>query len=250
MELLKLRAKAVALAMMLATSAQAATSACTDGGQRWLFEGAARNGGFSHVQLQRGEAELREDPEDAENQVARLTAGAKKWGKVGKADFIHRFEPLGAGVVISMQARVYFPPDTPLNSIILMDLECASCGVDTNPGVRLYLRRGLLRVDRSKIGIKEPFLPMVPRMLRHNTWHHITWELTLGEGGAGHSKVLLDGELISDASGTTMLTQTIVSRHTDLKVLEQADRFQVGLTANSNASVAVMLLDDVQFCTQ
>ncbi|MFY0311272.1 hypothetical protein ACFMBG_15380 [Leisingera sp. D0M16] len=216
--------------------------------QYWSFDQAGGHGGFSHVQLQRGTAVLAEDPLQPGNRVARLTAGPKKSGKVGKADYVHRFQPLPAGTVILMQARIYFPPGTPLNSVILMDLECASCGLDTNPGVRLYLRRGLLRVDRSKIGIKEPFLPSAPQRVTAGVWHQLSWQVTLGSGENGRSVITLDGEVVSDARGTTLLTQEIVSRHMDVAVREQADRFQVGLTANSNPQAAEMLLDDVRFC--
>lgn len=238
-----------ALAGLALTSAAAdAEEACGQDYRRWLFEEAQENAGFAFVQLQRGEADQVQDPAGPGNRVAHLTAGPKKRGKVGKADYVHRFEPLQAGTVISMQARFFFPPDTPLNSIILMDLECASCGMDTNPGIRLYLRKGLLRVDRSKIGIRQPFLSTVPRLLQPGIWHHITWQVTLGKGTEGHSLVTLDGEVVSDARGTTILSQEIVSQHADIRVQEQVDRFQVGLTANSNKQAVGMFLDDVRFC--
>ena len=86
-------------------------------------------------------------------------AAGPKGKRVGKAGLIHRFAPIGVGSVIDMSARFYFPKGEKTDSIILMDLECAACGLDTNPGLRLYLRNGHLRVDRSKVGIKEPFYP-------------------------------------------------------------------------------------------
>lgn len=241
------------LLLSLAVSTGAGTAAeaddsCALGSRLWQFEEDGQDGGFAFVQLQRGEAAQAQDPLRPGNRVARLVAGPKQGRKVGKADYVHRFEPLQAGAVISMQARMYFPPGSPLNSVILMDLECASCGLDTNPGMRLYLRKGLLRVDRSKIGIQQPFLSSVPKLLQAGVWHEITWQVTLGAGDAGRSLVMLDGEVVSDATGTTLLTQEIVSRHADITVQEQADRFQVGLTANSNGRAAEMLLDDVRFC--
>ncbi|WP_264212625.1 hypothetical protein [Leisingera thetidis] len=238
----------LSLAAVLWASNGSASEQCPPDSRHWPFDEAGGQGGFAHVQLQRGEAVLAEDPLQPGNRVARLTAGPKKKGKVGKADYVHRFEPLPAGSVILMQARIYFPPGMPLNSVILMDLECASCGLETNPGIRLYLRRGLLRVDRSKVGIKQPFLPTVPRVMTAGVWHELSWQVTLGAGEDGRSLVTLDGEVISDARGTTMLTQEIVSRHMDVTVREQADRFQIGLTANSNPQAAEMLLDDVRFC--
>ncbi|MEW2912757.1 hypothetical protein [Leisingera sp. JC11] len=238
----------LAIAAVLAAGSSRAEGLCPQEGRHWHFDDAAKHGGFAHVQLQRGTAVLAEDPMLPGNQVARLTAGPKQKGKVGKADYVHRFAPLKAGSVILMQARFYFPPGTPLNSLILMDLECASCGLDTNPGVRLYLRRGMLRVDRSKIGIKQAFLPTAPRMVAAGVWHELSWQVTLGAGEHGRSVVMLDGEQVVDARGTTLLTQEIVSQHMDITVQEQADRFQVGLTANSNPETVEMLLDDVRFC--
>lgn len=229
-------------------AAAAGDDPCSPGSRHWPFEEAAKDGGFAFVQLQRGEAAQTADPQQPGNRVAHLVAGPKKGRKVGKADYVHRFEPLAAGTVISMQARMYFPPETPLNSVILMDLECASCGMETNPGIRLYLRKGLLRVDRSKIGIKQPFLSTVPKLLQPGTWHQITWQVTLGKGEEGRSLVMLDGEVVSDARGTTILSQEIVSQHADITVREQVDRFQVGLTANSNKRPAGLFLDDVRFC--
>ena len=160
------------------------------------------------------------------------------------------FRRSAKGAEIEMSARVFFPDGTPLDSLILMDLECASCGLDTNPGIRLYLRKGLLRVDRSKIGIKEPFYPETFNALGTGAWHEIAWHVTLGEGQKGRSIVYLDGAEVSDARGTTVLTQAVVSQLADIRVKEQADRFQVGITANSNPRAAVMLLDDVGFCVR
>ncbi|MBY6058079.1 polysaccharide lyase [Leisingera daeponensis] len=238
----------LAVAAGLAAGSTAAASQCSADSRHWRFDDAGEGRGFAHVQLQRGAAVPAEDPLHPGNQVARLTAGPKQKGKVGKADYVHRFQPLQAGSVVLMQARFYFPPGTPLNSLILMDLECASCGLDTNPGVRLYLRRGMLRVDRSKIGIKQAFLPSVPHMMAAGVWHELSWQVTLGAGEQGRSVVRLDGEVVSDARGTTVLTQEVVSRHMDVAVQEQADRFQVGVTANSNPQTVELLLDDVRFC--
>lgn len=253
MRLLKCRLRrsvfpVLTIAAALAAGGSSVQDVCPSEGRYWSFDSGGEHGGFAHVQLQRGTAVLVNDPVQPGNQVARLTAGPKQKGKVGKADYIHRFEPLQAGSVILMQARFYFPLGTPLNSLILMDLECASCGLETNPGVRLYLRRGMLRVDRSKIGIKQAFLPTAPHMVAAGGWHEVSWQVTLGTGEQGRSVVMLDGERVSDVRGTTLLTQEIVSRHMDVAVQEQADRFQVGLTANSNPQAVEMLLDDVSFC--
>lgn len=212
------------------------------------FESGLEKGApWAAQQLQRGKARLMKDPTgDSDNMVLALEAGRKKGGKVGKADLIHRFEPLKMGKTINMKARFYIPKGTPLNSLILMDVECASCGLPKNPGVRLYLRDGRIRVDRSKIGIKEPFLPLKEKKVMQNKWFTVHWLLKLGDETGGISKVHLDDELVLDNQGTNLITQKIVDTLADIKIKEQVDRFQIGITANSNKSKAKMLVDDVQ----
>ncbi|MEZ5798358.1 MAG: hypothetical protein R3D63_13265 [Paracoccaceae bacterium] len=141
-----------------------------------------------------------------------------------------------------------FPEGTRLDSLILMDFECKSCGLDTNPGIRLYLRDGSLRVDRAKVGIKDPFLPRLPTKMKAGLWESITWQVVLGKENAGSSKVWLNDELVIDAVGTTLLTQEVVSKLANITVKEQVDRFQVGLTANSQNKAVTVYLDDVTFC--
>ena len=148
-----------------------------------------------------------------------------------------------------MEGRFLFPQGSLIDSVILMDLECASCGLDTNPGVRLYVREGRLRVDRSKIGIKQSFLPIAPTALTFDAWHRIVWVVVLGDETTGSSQVYLDEALVIDAKGTTVLLQQVVDKiASGLNVLSQMDRFQIGLTANSNRKGASLMLDDVAFC--
>lgn len=205
---------------------------------------------FTRTQQQRGEISLAADPVNAGNRVAFMSADSKRGSQVGKSDLILAFTPLGAGRTIEMSGRFFFPADSRLDSLILMDLECASCGLDTNPGIRLYLRDGMLRVDRSKIGIEEPFLPRAPLAMKTGGWHRIGWEVTLGIGTAGRSRVFLDGQPVLDSQGTTLLSQAVVSQFAPIKVREQTDRFQIGLTANSNTTRQSLYLDDVTICAR
>lgn len=204
--------------------------------------------GFTRQQLQNGKIDVVQDPARASNMVARMVADGKKRGRVGKADLIKAFSQTGAGHTVEMQARFFAPTGTALNSIILMDLECADCGLDTNPGIRLYLRDRRVRVDRSKIGIKEPFVQNANFKLSNNQWHHIVWRVELGKNSKGRSRVTIDDQLVMDASGTTLLTQEIVDKHADIRVREAVDRFQVGLTANSNKNTQSILMDSIRFC--
>lgn len=221
---------------------------CSAGRFDASFDTGPVDSAFAATQKQNGTVETAQDPAIPGNRAALLTAGAKTRGRVGKADLIHRFAPVGAGSIIKMEGRFFFPEGAAIDSVILMDLECASCGVDTNPGIRLYLRDGRLRVDRSKIGIKEPFYPAVATQVKTGQWQTIGWTVDLGIGEAGRSHVTLDGETISDQRGTTLLSQQIVSKLADIRVNEQVDRFQVGLTANSNNRKSQLLMDDIVFC--
>lgn len=235
------------IAALVSTAAVAENVPCGSRGVLSDFEKGNADAGFAAAQMQGGASERVSDPAARNNSVVRLSAGGKG-RRVGKAALIHRFPPVGKGSEVEMGARIFFPAGAALDSVILMDLECASCGLDTNPGIRLYLRDARLRVDRSKIGLSDPFYPEVDVQLEHGRWYDLRWRVILGEGDAGYSEVHLDGRRVSVASGTTVLTQTIVSSLADIKVREQVDRYQVGLTANSNRRGTELLLDDVWFC--
>lgn len=205
--------------------------------------------GFTKAQVQRGSAEVAADPVEPTNHVARMTAGEKAGDQVGKADLIVAYPAIGAGHRVVASGRFFFPADSSLDSLILMDIECASCGLDTNPGIRLYLRDGALRVDRSKIGLTDAFLPTSPALMTTGTWHSLVWQVTLGIGDAGRSDVYLDGVQVMSATGTTLISQAIVDQVAPgVTVQERADRLQIGLTANSNPTSQTLLLDDVAMC--
>lgn len=160
-------------------------------------------------------------------------AGPKTAGEVGKADVVARFARLAPGTRLRVAFDLYVPAGTPLNSLQLVDLECATCGERGNPGIRLYLRRGRLRIDRSKIGIAKAWVRDDAPMLRPDTWHRIRWEVLLGTQGA--TRVWLDGREVLAARGATVAALP----------LEGVDRLQIGITANSNAVPARAWVDDV-----
>lgn len=212
------------------------------------FETSHAQGSFSGVQLQSGTIEVAPDPLRDGNSVVRMQAGPRVDGRVGKAHLIHRFAQATHGDGIEMGARFLIPEGSATNSVILMDLECADCGLSTNPGIRLYLRDGRPRVDRSKIGIGEPFYPDRDLRIGTGVWLEVVWRVVLGEGEAGRSAVYLDGKRSGVAHGTTILTQAAARQLGDIEVTEGVDRFQIGLTANSNDAETELILDDVWFC--
>lgn len=239
---------AAATAVGLGFSTMAQTVPCDNEVTLSAFETPDVTDGFAAIQSQRGSVTVQADPHDPANGVAAMIAGPKSSGRVGKADLIHRFAPVPRGGRIRVSARVMVPDGAPLNSVILMDLECATCGLDGNPGIRLYLRDGRLRVDRSKIGVRDAFLPSVGTRLQPGRWHDLVWEVVLGDGAEGRSVVTLDGARVMDARGTTVLLQRIVSQFENTLVTEAVDRFQVGVTANSNSVAATAFMDDIRFC--
>lgn len=216
------------------------------------FETGRLASGFAKTQNQRGDLEVVADPARPGNHVAFLSADRKRSmmrKKVGKAALIHRFSPLPKGTSLVMAADFYIPKGSSNTSIILMDLECASCIDIAQPGIRLYLKQGRLRVDLSKIGLKHPYDPQVAHQIVPGRWYNIEWRVTVGAGQGGSSEVYLDGKLVNQARGNTLLTQKVASGlQKGLVVKEQVDRFQVGMTANSNKSRSDLLMDNVWFC--
>jgi hypothetical protein len=214
----------------------------SDNFNRGLFAGKGKP--WSLKQLQRGEAEWADGAGIGGSGAVRFTAGPKQGGRVGKADLVKRFPPLGAGEKIALSADFKFAPGTPMDSIILMDMECGACGLDTNPGARLYLREGRLRIDRSKIGIKAALLPDADHLITPGAWHHIEWRAVLGKEENGRTELFLDGRRVLSAGGTNLLDQRIISGIAPVRVREQIDRAQFGVTANSNARPVTLLMDN------
>jgi len=197
---------------------------------------------------QRGHVGLSTDPAKPANTVSSFTADGRIGDQVAKAHLVHRFDPVGIGTRVTMDARFYIPPGGFVDSVILMDLECASCGIDTNPGVRLYLRDGRLRVDRSKIGYPDAFLPIAHTPLKAGKWYRIVWKVMLGDDVTGWSSVHLNGMKVLNAMGAAVLLQEVVDKlASGLTVRSQMDRFQIGITANSNATGTALLVDDMRF---
>jgi hypothetical protein len=169
----------------------------------------------------------------------RLRAQVQARGKrVPKAALIARPAKIAAGTTARIAFSVMVPQGAPLNSIHLVDLECASCGEEGNPGIRLYLRHGRLRIDRAKIGVRDAWANENAPQLRHGQWHRLVLDVTAGLGAAGQVRARLDGATVLEAQG-----DTIIRPNGGAAV--GADRIQIGLTASSNARPAIAWFDDV-----
>lgn len=181
------------------------------------------------AQLQNGAIEISGD-----GSTIRLSANARTASAVSKAGLSTRFDPVDDRSVVTMQARFRLSADDPANSVILMDLESANAGIGTNPGLRLYLRDGQLRVDRSKIGHTDswnadPAMKVVP-----GEWVDIRWEVVQGDAATGSTRLWVNDVLVLEAHGETRLTQERLDAYGLTLEGGQLDRFQFGLTANSN----------------
>jgi hypothetical protein len=177
--------------------------------------------------------------------VARVSGGqalrahtAARGARVPKAALIARPARLMPGQAVRISFDLMVPAGAPLNSIHLVDLECATCGEAGNPGIRLYLRDARLRIDRSKIGERHAWTNDAAPQLRHGRWHAIVLEVTAGLGTAGRARVLLDGAVVLEERGATILRPPAGRP-------PGADRVQIGLTASSNAGPATAYFDNV-----
>lgn len=167
--------------------------------------------------------------------VLRARAEAKR-ATVTKAALIARTAPIAVGRRVRVRFDLQVPAGYPLNSLQLVDLECATCGEGGNPGIRLYLRRGRLRIDRSKIGIARAWMDDAAPTLSPGRWHHVDMEV--GIGPQGSARVRLDGRTVLTGEGATLLPGA-----------DHIDRVQIGITANSNPVSARLLIDRVAITT-
>ena len=198
---------------------------CVGGCRGWKWAASQQIDGSLSVVAGRG------------GKVLRARTGARG-SRVPKAALIARPVILRPGATVRISFLVMVPEGAPLNSIHLVDLECASCGEAGNPGIRLYLRHGRLRIDRSKIGERSAWTDDTAPQLRHKQWHRIALDIAVGFGDAGGVRTYLDGKTVLEARGDTLIRP-------QGSAAAGADRIQIGLTANSNAVPAMAYFDDV-----
>ena len=158
--------------------------------------------------------------------------------RVPKAALIARPAKLPPGARARIAFSLMVPHGAPLNSVHLLDMECASCGESGNPGIRLYLRHGRLRIDRAKIGASHAWTNDAAPRLENGRWHRIDLDVTAGFGAAGTLRARLDGRTVLDESGDTILRPTGAAA-------AGFDRIQIGITASSNPVPAAAFFDDV-----
>ncbi len=162
-------------------------------------------------------------------------AGPKAGGTVAKADLVARIDPAGEGSRVAVAFDLFLPQGSPANSIQLVDLECATCGEGGNPGVRLYLRHGRLRIDRSKIGHEHAWVSDNGPQLVAGQWNRVTFDMAIAADNQGSATATLNGQSAVSGQGATIMP---LNRR-------YVDRVQIGITANSNAVPAQLLFDNI-----
>ena len=224
----------IAAAYASRSSAQGGRGSFADDFDRGLCIGRCAGAPWAIAQQIRGE--VRAAPAPDRRGLALLANAQPKADGVAKADVVARLRPIGPGGRIEVAFDLRIPAGYPLNSLQLVDLECATCGEGGNPGIRLYLRRGRLRIDRSKIGVEHAWTRDDAPALVNDRWHHIVWQVRVSADEAGATRVLLDGREVLAARGATAAHLPRVA----------IDRVQIGITANSNPVPATAWFDNVR----
>ena len=220
------------LLLAAAIAAPAAAETLADRFDRGLCLGACR--GWNWPDSQQIDGRL--DVVAVDGGKALRARTAARGSRVPKAALIARPATVGAGGTIRVSFDLMVPQGAPLNSLHLVDIECATCGEGHNPGIRLYLRGGRLRIDRSKIGERHAWTNEAAPQLRHGRWQRIDAAFVVGRDGVGGATVRLDGAVALSARGRTAAQGADGVR---------ADRVQIGITASSNPGPAVAYFDNV-----
>ncbi|WP_264212638.1 hypothetical protein [Leisingera thetidis] len=171
------------------------------------------------LQLQDGRVDISED-----GNVTLMRAGSAG-SKVGKSTYSTAINPTDESGVITAEFDFMIPDGYPLSHIYLADLESNASSSGFNPGVRIQVRDGLIRVERGKIGIKELWPADQDELLQTGQWYSLKVVMRPGNENNGEIQLYLDGKLVVDEQGQTMDTR---SANGDI------DRVQIGLTANVN----------------
>ena len=195
------------------------------------FASGSQGGGWHDTQQIRGTVTFAESAFGKEGVM--IAEAAPREGRVPKADLIYRFARQRAGTDITVAFSFLVPDGYPANSVHLMDLECASCGRDDNPGIRLYLRHGRLRIDRSKIGHTHAWTNEAAPTIETDRWYRVDLRAVMAADDTGSLVVMLDGAEVLRANGATLLASEDPG----------FDRLQFGITATSNTTEAKVAFD-------
>lgn len=185
------------------------------------------------IQLQEGRLDISED-----GNVTLMRAGSAG-SKVGKSTYSTAISTTDNSGLVTAEFDFMIPDGSPTSHIYLADIESKAASSGYNPGVRIQVRDGIIRVERGKIGIKELW-PADMDKLETGRWYSLKVELRPGAGNDGEVRLYLDGKKVVDEVGQTIDTTSSNS---------WIDTVQVGLTANVNDYDAALAVRNIEVST-
>lgn len=167
--------------------------------------------------------------------------------RVGKAYVTVRFPRVGRNDVIEAQATFLIQRAPADGSLYLLDIECRDCGLPTKAGIRVLVRDGVIRVNRSKLGQNQDFIAARPSV-RIGEPFTLTVRLKLGDDD-GETTVLVNDQVAIRNTGVNMpLSRVAAASGVNLKQ-EQFDYVQFGITANSGSEPAEVIFSNAEIRT-
>jgi len=185
------------------------------------------------IQLQDGRIDISDD-----GNVTLMRAGSAG-SKVGKSTYSTAINTTDNSGLVTAEFDFMIPDGMPTSHIYLADIESKAASSGYNPGVRIQVRDGIIRVERGKIGIKELW-PADMDELQTGRWYSLKVELRPGRGNDGEVRLYLNGEKVVDENGQTVDTTSSNS---------WIDTVQVGLTANVNDYDAALAVRNIEVST-
>ncbi len=178
--------------------------------------------------------------------VSATAEGARE--RVGKAYLTKDMRPVFRGDRIEASMLLYVPYQTPSDgSVYLLDIECRDCGYEEKPGLRVLVdKNGMLRVNRSKLGLQEDFFAISDDRIPFNRAFTLTVILELGGDGDGRTLVYVDQELVIDSVGVNMPLNSVTEPLGVALTAERFDYVQFGVTANSRPDSINLSFDDAE----
>lgn len=184
-------------------------------------------------------------PTDTMPQATWKCLADRKSNRVGKAFVTKNFPAVKAGDIIEAKARYFIERVPQDGSLYLMDIECRSCGPQWQPGIRVHVRQGQLRVNRSKLRLKKDFVASNTTSIPTGKGFELSMRLRLGEE-AGETVIAIDGRPVIEERGVNMPLEHIFATQNLELAEEHLDYVQFGVTANSGSSEAEVLFSDAE----
>lgn len=170
----------------------------------------------------------------------------------GKASVQNRNFLFREGETYRFSAWFYLTDPPQVANFLLIDVECgeSECGFEGGPGVRAMIKKGTDRliaewkfmnwfndVVRPDPPPGEPVLGV--HALPVGQWFEVTFEVTLGVGERGVTRIYVDSALDSEVVGTNIRPGGVLS------TMDRYNSFEIGLTCNIGTQPTTIYLDDV-----